>query len=740
MNRQPQTCEDPRTTFMDILAAEGFKDVHNITPEKFQRYGTADSKRGKTPAWSIYYEIEIDGSVIGHGAYGNFQTDTAQNWSSLSEHRMNTKERAQYHAQGEAMKTQREAEEKQRYSEAAKTALEIWSSAPHAKEHEYLTNKGVTTATGLKVADDKRLIIPVAVNNKIASLQFIAEDGTKRFLTGGRLKGGWFMIEGSDTNVYIAEGYSTAASVHEATGATTYIAFNAGNLYEVAVYVKNKHPNSRIIIAGDDDTQSTANVGRTKAEQAAQGLKIDCIFPDCSNDFNDMHHEIGIKALSEYLEPQSLEVYQPPHEQGENAIERPQGVLGNIVDYYNATSGGKLPEFAAQMALSVGAVVLGRNYKSNLNNYSHLYLINIAQSATGKEHAKTITEKILYQSGQSHLVGGDGYTSAGAVYSALISKPRHLSCIDEFGRYIEATQEKGKGNSQQREANTKLMEAFGRGHSIMRPTNYSTMTLKKEDKAEIENRRIHNPSLTILGTTTPSTFFGSININAVKDGFLNRFIISISHAQRSIRKHMPDIDVPEKIVDWVEQINQRASNAGCNLLSSEPANPIILGFDQEAIQMQEAFQQECIDKADELDVYGLSELPMRSAEKAMKIGLIVALSRDPHATVIEAQDMEWAINYIRHCDNDIIEALKKEISRSPFEAHKKEILADLRKRQNDGVTKAKMQTDHPYSQHKPKYLNELMQSLKEAGLAYDETFTTNKGGRPTTRWLAIKSL
>jgi putative DNA primase/helicase len=183
--RDPVICKDLRAAFMDILIAEGFRGVCNIKPEKFQRYDTADCKRGRIPAWSMYREIEIDGGVIGHGTYGNFQTGFTQNWSSVSEHKMKTSERAQYYAQREAMKSQREVEEKQRHSNAAKKAFEIWSTAPDATEHEYLRNKNVKTAIGLKVANDKRLIIPIAVNNDIVSLQFISPDGTKRFLSGG---------------------------------------------------------------------------------------------------------------------------------------------------------------------------------------------------------------------------------------------------------------------------------------------------------------------------------------------------------------------------------------------------------------------------------------------------------------------------------------------------------------------------------------------------------------------------
>ena len=93
------------------------------------------------------------------------------------------------------------------------------------------------------------------------------------------------------------------------------------------------------------------------------------------------------------------------------------------------------------------------------------------------------------------------------MFSALLDRPKHLSVIDEFGRYLEAGRDLGKGNTHQREANTKLMESIGRAHSVMRPPTYSTMTLKKKDADEMKARYVHNPAITLLTMTTPDTLF-----------------------------------------------------------------------------------------------------------------------------------------------------------------------------------------------------------------------------------------
>lgn len=733
-----RACADPRSVFMDILHSAGITPPRALQIGKIDRVDGSEDKAGKKSAWYVYNEIEDnqnEGAIIGIASYGDWKTGLSETWVSRSEHQMSGTERANYHAKREAMKQEQEAETRAKQNEAAKVAYEIWSKAKPAKTHPYLTKKSVETSDGLKIADDGRLIIPVAINKQITSLQFIDDDGNKRFLTGGKLKSGWFMIEGENDVIYISEGYSTARSIFEATGKTTYAAFNAGNIYEVASDVRNMHSQSRIIIAGDDDSETSGNIGRTKAEQAASGLGIECIFPTGFNDFNDLHHEKGIGAVKKLLSIDSnIQAYEPKAKNKEGYT-RPSGVLGDIVDYYHATSGNRQEGFAIQTALAICSVILGRSFKTSLENFSPLYLLNVGKSSTGKEHAKTVTEKILHQSGLGHLIAGDGYTSAGAVFSTLLDRPKHISVIDEFGRYLEAGRDLKGGNAHQREANTKLMEAISRSHSVIRPPSYSSMTLKKDAADAIKNRYAHNPSITMLTMTTPSTLFKSLDMGAISDGFFNRFIVSISDAERDVRKHKPPIEVPERINNWVSQIIARNDKIH---IATEPAEPVVLEFSKEAYDMQVKFQEYAtVNLPNKLEQHGMSELSGRSNEMAMKMSLICALSRDPQAKVIEGHDMEWSINYVRHCLDKTVAALKITLSHSEHESHKKEILADLRERGKDGITWSQMQKTPPYSQHKKRDLKEILESLQDADLAAGEQYQPPTG-RPTIKWIALK--
>lgn len=754
ISARPQVCHDPRGAFMDLLASYGFSAPKSLTIGNLERIGGPEDRGHKKSGWYVYNEIDDNqqsGHIIGLASFGDWKSGISESWCSRSEHKMDADERNRYNKAREEMRIQREAEEAERHKEAAHLAYEIWQNAKEARASAgYLRRKGVGASPYMKETFDKDsggvLVLPIqSDDDHIMSLQFIRNEGdfyidgesigNKKMLAGGKKSGGFFKIEGAVDTVYIAEGYATGRSVHEATGKTVYVCFDAGNIYEVTATVCERHSNSNIIIAGDDDFNTDGNAGRTKAEQAAEGNGVRCIFPAGFNDFNDMHKAQGIDALKQYLVPDN-EAYKPDRKDDEkHDIDWPSGVLGDIANYYNATSGNKQYGFAIQTALATCSIILGRAFKTSLDNFSSLYLLNVAKSGTGKEHAKTVVEKILYQSGQGHLVAGDGYTSAGAVFSTLLDRPKHISVIDEFGRYLEAGRDMGKGNQHQREANTKLMEAITRSPSVIRPPSYSSMTLKKDAAEAIKNRYVHNPAITLLTMTTPDTLFKTLDMGAIKDGFINRFIISISDAERSVRMHKPPIDVPERILNWIYAVTARNDNPH---IAMEPASPIVIEFCNEALDMSHKFQLECIEKANSLDKFGMGELPMRGNEMAMKVSLICALSRDPNAKSINVKDMEWSINYVRKCMFSTIDSLKFTISHSEFEQHKKEVLSDLRKRGADGITWAQMQKTAPYSQHKTKYLKEILDAIKDADLAGDEPYQPKKGGRPTIKWMAIK--
>jgi len=179
----------------------------------------------------------------------------------------------------------------------------IWNSATGPDGHPYLLKKGIAAPPEVRQFDGC-LILPVfGLNGELNGLQKIDPDGRKRFLAGTEKKGSFYSITGTGVFV-ICEGFSTGVSLHAATGANIVIAFDAGNLANVAKEISKKVSPKNIIIAGDNDLASEKNIGAELAEKAAKQIGCRFVLPVFQNpdgkqttDFNDLHRAEGLGAV-----------------------------------------------------------------------------------------------------------------------------------------------------------------------------------------------------------------------------------------------------------------------------------------------------------------------------------------------------------------------------------------------------------------------------------------------------------
>lgn len=128
------------------------------------------------------------------------------------------------------------------------------------------------------------MVVPLRdAGGKLWALQTINHLGTKLFPKFGRKMGCFHLIDTADEPsppiVAIAEGYATAASVHEATGWPVAVALDLGNMQRVAQLMRAMFPQSQLILCGDDDPDKPDNPGRTKTEALAEQLRCAVAFP-----------------------------------------------------------------------------------------------------------------------------------------------------------------------------------------------------------------------------------------------------------------------------------------------------------------------------------------------------------------------------------------------------------------------------------------------------------------------------
>jgi putative DNA primase/helicase len=305
------------------MAARGIVPPDELLTDGKIHRCDVEGKNGKGDA---SYLLHLDG--IPAGGFENFRDGLGwQNWRADTDRAWTPAEDAAHQAKVEAARKQRQADEAKRHEEARRVCALIWNQAtpidPEAP-HPYLARKGVQSY-GLRVTGGGQLIIPVRdTAGTLHSLQFIGEDGAKRFKTGGRKQGCYFSIGKPNGVLCIAEGYATGASIYEATGNAVAVAFDAGSLLPVAKALLAKLPDVKIILCADDDWRTEGNPGLTKATEAARavdGLLAVPDFgdnrPDGAKDFNDMAALCGLEAVSRAIADASAPLKGIPYPEAE---------------------------------------------------------------------------------------------------------------------------------------------------------------------------------------------------------------------------------------------------------------------------------------------------------------------------------------------------------------------------------------------------------------------------------------
>ena len=298
--------------FQTELERAGIIPGEIIADGQLHRCGTEGKPNGKDGAYVLHLDHPAS------GWWKNYRIGESDTWVASDTHRMSAEDRQALNSRIKRDRATRKEGQNRSYAEAQAKAEAMLINLPKPEEgHQlYLKSKGVQPTGNLRV-DGEALIVPVLdANGNPQSIQTIYPNSSKRFLLGGKVKGGYFPIKGSDGPLYIVEGLATGLSVHEATGETILCAFNAGNLKPVAELARRTYPSREIVIAGDNDSRTEGNPGRTKAEAAAQAVDGKWVVPlfedrpDLS-DFNDLHQLAGLDAVREQLtrcnEPRPVE-------------------------------------------------------------------------------------------------------------------------------------------------------------------------------------------------------------------------------------------------------------------------------------------------------------------------------------------------------------------------------------------------------------------------------------------------
>lgn len=309
---ESQDLVSPIDGFTKHCEAQGLVIRDLIADGEIHRVPHISSKKGAVDGW---YILHLSGKIP-VGVCGCWKEPTFESkWMADIGRNMSFSERLEHDKLIAEIRAKREADRLASQQVAAEKAEdEVGTYADASADHPYLVRKRIEPH-GIKIDRAGRLVVPVIdQEGEILSYQTIDADGNKRFLKGGKIEGGFYELRGNRKVIFIGEGFATCASIHQATGFTTLVAFDCGNLAKVAKSAKEMFLGSRIVICADNDQFTEGNPGITRAKAAAGLVFGEIVYPifnesDLASkptDFNDLHTLQGIEAVKEQIERVAL--------------------------------------------------------------------------------------------------------------------------------------------------------------------------------------------------------------------------------------------------------------------------------------------------------------------------------------------------------------------------------------------------------------------------------------------------
>lgn len=256
----------PEQQFIEAIRKSGFEVPDQIFLDgKIHRFRSGAS--AKTLDRSGWYVGHLDG--IPCLTFGCWKQDITQTIKADTGRKFTQLEEMAHVARVTAAKKQRDAEIERDRSVAASTVETIWGGGVAASpEHPYLKRKGVEPH-GARVTGDGRLMLPLfRPDGELSSLQYIDESGGKLYHSGGQTGGVFWMLGTLDQPgvLYIAEGFATAATIHQVMNRPCIVAYSASNLVPVTGSLRQQMPTQELFIVADHDE---SGVGQRYAEQAS---------------------------------------------------------------------------------------------------------------------------------------------------------------------------------------------------------------------------------------------------------------------------------------------------------------------------------------------------------------------------------------------------------------------------------------------------------------------------------------
>jgi len=288
-------------------------------------------------------------------------------------------------------------------------------------------------------------------------------------------------------------------------------------------------------------------------------------------------------------------------------------------------------------ALAAGATVMAQRVQGPTGAGTHLYLMALAGTGTGKSFVLKALRNLLSAIGAIQLVVGE-FKSSVSLVKALLRLPTFLAVIDEFGDYLSRLVNPNSGSYE-----NDIMRVMK--EIVTLSWDYYATPSAKNDPSVL----IYAPSPSLVGTSTVESFYGATRESQLAGGFLNRMVVieekektqqNPSHKislepPKELRTQFAPLFKPRNKLD--DLLKAPAADIKVNVgLKFKPEIVVGWGHGAQAIFNELDQKTRNANKSDPLR----DQLFMRVPENAIRLATIVAVGRG--SPTVDVPDIEWA--------------------------------------------------------------------------------------------------
>lgn len=360
------------------------------------------------------------------------------------------------------------------------------------------------------------------------------------------------------------------------------------------------------------------------------------------------------------------------------------GIVGDITEWLLSCSTRRQPALCLASAIATVGAVLGRRVATPTDLRTNVYCLGIGETACGKDASVRMPQLLLTRAGLNWCVGPGEWKSDSGMRAALIESPSHCAYLDEFAKRLAAMSEKHVP-PHLRGIKSYLLEFFGAANSVHLAPAYA-------DRVANKPMPIEQPNLCLYGTGVPSEMFAAFDGNAIRDGFLNRFLPFWVDDAMPERRRVCRADPPAELVERMRALAEATKCGDFDGLASAAPTVRIVEMSDDALALLADIEaendQRILDmrRGDERD-HDLADLWVRCGAHISKLALIRAVGDDPTpGRCIDVDDLAWARDVVVWCLRRTMIEARDHIAANETEANGQKVFRIVDRAGRKGIT------------------------------------------------------